>query len=109
MARGTIQAWYLVHKWTSLVCTAFLLMLCVTGLPLLFAEEIAHLSGPEPDLTAPAPGAAPANLDSLIPTPHPDSPRSIPLFLRRSPHSPPPYPPPRPPPTTPPPRNPPKN
>src|SRR3546814_17082130 len=66
MARGTIQAWYLVHKWTSLVCTAFLLMLCDTGLPLIFAEEIGHLSGAEPELTAPAPGAVPATLDSLL-------------------------------------------
>ena len=40
-----IRLWYLVHKWTSLVCTAFLLMLCVTGLPLIFHEEIDHLMG----------------------------------------------------------------
>ncbi|MCB5190938.1 PepSY domain-containing protein [Methylobacillus arboreus] len=41
----SIRKWYLVHKWTSLVCTAFLLMLCITGLPLIFHEEIEHLSG----------------------------------------------------------------
>ncbi|RDE07271.1 PepSY-associated TM helix domain-containing protein [Sphingomonas aracearum] len=40
MTRGAVRAWYLVHKWTSLVCTAFLLMLCVTGLPLIFHDEI---------------------------------------------------------------------
>ena len=28
------------HKWTSLVCTLFLLMLCITGLPIIFYEEI---------------------------------------------------------------------
>src|SRR3546814_2540360 len=81
MARGTIQAWYLVHKWTSLVCTAFLLMLCVTGLPLIFAEEIGHLSGAEPELTAPAPGAVPANLDSLIAKAKAEYPGEMPLFL----------------------------
>jgi uncharacterized iron-regulated membrane protein len=37
----TFKQWYLVHKWTSLVCTAFLLLLCLTGLPLIFREEIA--------------------------------------------------------------------
>jgi len=41
----SIRKWYLIHKWTSLVCTAFLLMLCLTGLPLIFHEEIEHLSG----------------------------------------------------------------
>ena len=41
----SIRKWYLTHKWTSLVCTAFLLMLCLTGLPLIFHEEIEHLSG----------------------------------------------------------------
>ena len=66
MKRKTVQAWYLVHKWTSLVCTVFLLLLCVTGLPLIFGEEIAHLSGAEPELSAPRPGAQPANLDRLI-------------------------------------------
>ena len=41
----TIRKWYLIHKWTSLICTAFLLMLCITGLPLIFHEEIEHLVG----------------------------------------------------------------
>ena len=40
-----IRLWYLIHKWTSLVCTIFLLMLCITGLPLIFHEEIDHLMG----------------------------------------------------------------
>ncbi len=44
MNRQTIRAWYLVHKWTSLVCTLFLLMLCVTGLPLIFHDEIDRLT-----------------------------------------------------------------
>ena len=34
MQRSTIRAWFLAHKWTSIICTAFLLMLCLTGLPL---------------------------------------------------------------------------
>ncbi len=37
-----IRRWCWVHKWTSLVCTLFLLMLCLTGLPLIFHEEIEH-------------------------------------------------------------------
>ncbi|MFD0912062.1 PepSY-associated TM helix domain-containing protein [Methylophilus luteus] len=41
----SIRKWYLIHKWTSLISTAFLLMLCITGLPLIFHEEIEHLVG----------------------------------------------------------------
>src|SRR3546814_1458630 len=80
MTRKTVQAWYLVHKWTSLVCTAFLLMLCVTGLPLIFAEEIHHLSGAEPELAAAPSGAEPANLDSLIEKARAQYPGQVPLF-----------------------------
>src|SRR5690606_38272734 len=40
MRTRTIRAWTWVHKWSSLVSTAFLLMLCVTGLPLVFTHEI---------------------------------------------------------------------
>lgn len=41
----TIKTWYLVHKWTSLICTLFLLMLCVTGFFLIFHHEIDHALG----------------------------------------------------------------
>lgn len=40
MGGGTVRAWSAVHSWTSLACTAFLLVLCVTGLPLIFHDEI---------------------------------------------------------------------
>jgi len=40
------RAWAFVHRWTSLVCTLFLLMLCLTGLPLIFHEEIDALTQP---------------------------------------------------------------
>ena len=40
-----LRAWFLVHKWTSLVSTLFLLLLCGTGLPLIFAHEIDHATG----------------------------------------------------------------
>ena len=40
MQTRTIRAWTWVHKWSSLVSTLFLLMLCITGLPLVFTHEI---------------------------------------------------------------------
>lgn len=55
-----IRLWYLIHKWTSLICTAFLLMLCLTGLPLIFHEEIDHLSGEveAPEMAVDTPAAS---------------------------------------------------
>ena len=43
----SIKTWAWVHKWSSLVCTAFMLLLCLTGLPLIFSHEISHLLGSE--------------------------------------------------------------
>jgi uncharacterized iron-regulated membrane protein len=40
MTRTAFRRWFRVHKWSSLVCTAFLLVICVTGLPLVFTDEI---------------------------------------------------------------------
>lgn len=39
-----IKGWYAVHKWTSLICSIFLLLMCITGLPLIFLQEINDLS-----------------------------------------------------------------
>jgi uncharacterized iron-regulated membrane protein len=40
-----VKRWYIVHKWTSLISTVFLLLLCFTGLPLIFSHEIDHALG----------------------------------------------------------------
>jgi uncharacterized iron-regulated membrane protein len=62
----TIKIWALVHKWTSLVCTAFMLLLCLTGLPLIFHDEIdALLDGPSA-LPAMAPGTPLKTLDDAL-------------------------------------------
>lgn len=58
LSARAIRAWYVVHKWTSLICTVFLLLLCVTGLPLIFHHEIEELLGDEvhaPELAAGTP------------------------------------------------------
>jgi uncharacterized iron-regulated membrane protein len=60
-----IQTWFQIHKWTSLICTAFLLMLCITGLPLIFHEEIEELEG-KPHLAKQVPAGTPiASMDKL--------------------------------------------
>ena len=50
MTARTLRIWFLVHKWTSLIATVFLLLLCLTGLPLIFHEEIEHYFEPPPPL-----------------------------------------------------------
>ncbi|WP_149195065.1 PepSY-associated TM helix domain-containing protein [Luteimonas suaedae] len=81
MQRRTLKAWFLVHKWTSLVCTVFLLLLCLTGLPLIFGHEIGHLTGAEPEVDAPAEGARPMDIDVLLQTALDRYPGELPLFF----------------------------
>lgn len=76
MTNTTVRIWYLVHKWTSIVCTAFLFMLCLTGLPLIFHEEIAELTAPAPVVSA-AQAGQPASLDAIVRTALKDRPRDV--------------------------------
>lgn len=84
MTRRVIRGWFLVHRWTSLVCTAFLLMLCLTGLPLIFHDEIDRATGHAPVLTGPAssaqaPGLLP--LDAMLARALRERPGEVPLFM----------------------------
>jgi len=66
MSPVNVRRWSWIHKWSSLVCTVFMLLLCLTGLPLIYHHEIGHLLGN--DVEAPAmPANTPrANLDQVI-------------------------------------------
>lgn len=91
MSRGTVRAWYLVHKWTSLICTAFLLMLCVTGLPLIFHDEIDALTGESVEMSGLAssgtgPGLLP--LDTMLHKALAQRPGEVPLFMAFDNHTP---------------------
>ena len=48
MRAGTTKAWEAIHRWTSLVCTLFLFLLSLTGLPLIFHDEFEALTGGKP-------------------------------------------------------------
>jgi uncharacterized iron-regulated membrane protein len=61
-----IKRWFWVHRWTSLLCTLFLLLLCITGLPLIFGEEIEHLVSNEAPYEALPKDIPPANLDDIV-------------------------------------------
>lgn len=66
MRARTIKTWHLTHKWTSLVCTLFLLMLCITGLPIIFYEEIDHLTGNVPDLPVLEGASSSVGADAIV-------------------------------------------
>ncbi|MBV8604813.1 MAG: PepSY domain-containing protein [Pelomonas sp.] len=67
-----LRVWSWLHTWSSLACTSFMLLLCLTGLPLIFHDEIDHLTGnafTPPALNTPQAGevAAPrASLDAVL-------------------------------------------
>lgn len=42
---GSFKTWRDIHRWTSLACTLSLLLLCLTGAPLVLEEEIGVWSG----------------------------------------------------------------
>ena len=66
MKSQTIRRWSVIHTWTSLICTLFLLMLALTGLPLIFHHEIDHLLGNAPEFKAMPADTPRLNLDQLI-------------------------------------------
>jgi uncharacterized iron-regulated membrane protein len=70
----TVRIWYKVHRWTSIISTLFLLMLCITGLPLVFNHEIHHYLHPElepPEMAADTPPASLAAVESVARARHP--------------------------------------
>jgi uncharacterized iron-regulated membrane protein len=60
-----IHRWSWLHRWTSLICTAFLLTLCVSGLPLVFRNEIDDLLYPSVAPATVPDGTPDANLDEI--------------------------------------------
>jgi uncharacterized iron-regulated membrane protein len=61
-----LRRWSWLHRWSSLICTPFILLLCITGLPLIFHHEIDRVlypaTEPEP-LSANMPAAT---LDRIV-------------------------------------------
>lgn len=66
MQACTIRIWRQVHTWSSLVCTAFLLVLCVTALPLIFRSEVEGWLRPEQPFPTVAASAPRPGLDPIV-------------------------------------------
>jgi uncharacterized iron-regulated membrane protein len=62
----SLRRWSWTHKWSSIICTIFMLLLCITGLPLIFHEEIDELLHQEVAPVAATAGTPKANLDSAL-------------------------------------------
>ncbi|PZR34905.1 PepSY domain-containing protein [Caulobacter segnis] len=80
MTRDIVRIWTLIHKWASLICTAFLLMLCLTGLPLVFHDEIDRALNHAPNIVA-TPGQRLLNDDQVLDIALRARPGEVPLFM----------------------------
>ncbi|MDF3625960.1 PepSY-associated TM helix domain-containing protein [Brytella acorum] len=67
MTTTALRRWFVVHKWTSLICTLFLLVVCMTGLPMLFSEQIWDtFIDDDPPYEVLPPGTPSASLDAIV-------------------------------------------
>jgi uncharacterized iron-regulated membrane protein len=66
MRTNRVRLWYRMHRWSSLICTLFLLVSCITGLPLIFHDEIDHLVHPEHSPLQAASANTSVSLQSLV-------------------------------------------
>lgn len=66
MRTNSVRTWYRLHRWSSLICTLFLLVSCVTGLPLIFHDEIDHRMHPEHKSSQTASANTSVSLQSLV-------------------------------------------
>ncbi len=91
MPMGTkqLRAWSWTHQWSSLICTVFMLLLCVTGLPLIFHHEIGHLLGTEVQAPKMPEGTPLASLDRVLDAARAANPqKKVPLYLFGEPDDP---------------------
>ena len=80
MKQSTFRIWSSLHTWTSLISTAFLLMLCITGLPLIFHDELDSVL--HSDHWQPAnPDGALLSLDDILEQAAQHRPGEVPLYM----------------------------
>lgn len=65
MATVSFRCWSAVHRWTSLMSMLFLLIICLTGLPLVFSEEIEDWLSDSLPYAVVAPDTPAVSLDGL--------------------------------------------
>ena len=83
MTPKNFRAWSWIHKWSSLVCTAFILLLCITGLPLIFSHEITHWVHSDIEPQTVAAGTPDASLDKVLSAAQARHPALLPVLMSR--------------------------
>lgn len=66
LSRGSVRVWSKIHTWTSMISMVFMLLLCVTGLPLIFNHELNHALYHEVEPAQLPADTPPANLDTIV-------------------------------------------
>lgn len=66
LSRGAVKVWSKIHTWTSVISMVFLLLLCITGLPLIFNHELNHALYDEVEPAQLPANTPPANLDTVV-------------------------------------------
>jgi uncharacterized iron-regulated membrane protein len=84
MKATTLRRWSWVHKWSSLVCTVFMLLLCITGLPLIFSHEINHWLHSDIRPQAVPAGTADASLDRVLTAAQARHPALVPVLMAQA-------------------------
>ncbi|WP_049723070.1 PepSY-associated TM helix domain-containing protein [Gilvimarinus polysaccharolyticus] len=80
MKTKSIFIWSWVHTWSSLISTIFLVMLCVTGLPLIFHDDID--TALNPDVWEPAnPAGEHLDLDQVLALSLDNRPGEVPIYM----------------------------
>lgn len=81
LTNRSIRTWEFVHKWSSLISTAFLLMLCLTGLPLIFHHEIEDLVSGHPESVETVDTSKLAPIQPMLDTAKADRPDEVIPFI----------------------------
>jgi uncharacterized iron-regulated membrane protein len=76
-----LRLWNWMHKWSSLVCSMFMLLLCITGLPLIFSHEINHWIHSDIRPQTVAAGTPDASLDRVLAAAQLKHPSLVPTFM----------------------------
>ena len=83
MTPSTVRRWAWIHKWSSLVCTIFMLLLCLTGLPLIYHHDIDHFLGNAVEAPAMPADTPRANADQVIAAARAVYPGKVVMYMSR--------------------------
>ena len=85
MNARSLRTWSWLHKWSSLVSTLFLLVLCLTGLPLIFHHQIGQWLGTEVSSPAMRADAPRVTLDQVMAAAKTRFPSKVGMYVSQEP------------------------